>query len=305
MPMKAVLRKPIFSRMWEKHPKIWKLLIDVGVFLKYKTINATKLPSKITLPTGQGIFVNAAENRGKAILLKNGVTQESLTAFWVKTVADFKPTIVLDIGVNYGECIFSTIYAKETAIYGIEANEKLLPYIIQSKEQHPNRDQMNIIQAFASDRSKGEQIFYVDTHWSGTSSASHEPQHKMVEATTVQTISIDDLLEQSVGFNDRLLFKIDVEGFEAYVIKGMERIVERVENAIGFMEFDSYYIQKSGVNVDKFLEKLQKDFTISFYSHDQAVIQLPDLSLEKLQNYFGTEYVHTDFILEKGASILS
>ncbi|QPC46532.1 FkbM family methyltransferase [Mangrovibacillus cuniculi] len=305
MPMKAVLRKPIFSRMWERHPRIWKIIIDFGVFLKYKTINSTKLPSKVTLPTGQGIFVNAAENRGKAILLKDGVTQESLTAFWVKTVEEFKPTIVLDIGVNYGECIFSTVYDKSTSIYGIEANEKLLPYIIQSKEQHPNREQMNIIQAFASDRSKGEQIFYVDTHWSGTSSASHEPQHKMVEATTVQTISVDDLLEQSVQESDRLLFKIDVEGFEAYVIKGMERILRRMDNVIGFMEFDSYYIQKSGVNVDMFLEKLQRDFTISFYSHEQTIVQLDDMNVNNLQNYFGTEYVHTDFILEKRASTLS
>ena len=36
------VRKPVFMKMWEEHPKVWKLLIDVGIFIKYKTLNSQK-----------------------------------------------------------------------------------------------------------------------------------------------------------------------------------------------------------------------------------------------------------------------
>ena len=63
------VRKPLFMRMWEEHPKVWKLLIDVGIFIKYKTLNIKKLPNTVVLPSSQVIYVNAIENRGRALLI--------------------------------------------------------------------------------------------------------------------------------------------------------------------------------------------------------------------------------------------
>ena len=91
MVTKASVRKPLLMKMWEQYPKTWKFLIDLGILLKYKTLNISKLPNKIVLPSSMVLFVNSEENRGRALLISNGMTQKRLTNFWEKAVSDIKP----------------------------------------------------------------------------------------------------------------------------------------------------------------------------------------------------------------------
>ena len=264
MPMKAAIRKPFLLKMWEEHPKIWKFMIDVGLLTKYKTLNTAKIPNKIVLPSSNVLFVNANENRGRALLISNGVTQKRLTSFWCKAVEILEPDVTIDVGVNYGECIFSTSYPSEAKIYGVEANQELLKYIMQSKEAHVNSSQITICHAFVSDKDGEETQFYVDQHWSGTSSASYIPSHQMIEEVTVQSTTVDSLIKEDVT-NKSVLFKIDVEGYEALVLKGMTRLVETSSKMIGFIEFNSEYIEKLGMTVDAFLSFLKSHFHLYIY----------------------------------------
>ncbi|MEH7177500.1 hypothetical protein [Neobacillus vireti] len=137
--------KTFLLKMWENYPRTWKFLIDVGIFLKYKTLNTSKIPNEIVLLSSNSIFVNSEENRGRALLISNGMTQKRLTNFWSLAVKEYSPDVAIDVGVNYGECIFSTNYPPHTQIYGVEANSDLLKFIHQSKEVHPNKDQMKIL----------------------------------------------------------------------------------------------------------------------------------------------------------------
>ncbi|MEH7255577.1 hypothetical protein V7111_26055, partial [Neobacillus niacini] len=107
MIKRAFVGKTFFLKMWENHPRTWKFFIDLGVLLKYKTLNTSKIPNKIVLPSSNAIFINSEENRGRALLISNGMTQKRLTNFWTKAVNDYSPDLVIDVGVNYGECIFS------------------------------------------------------------------------------------------------------------------------------------------------------------------------------------------------------
>lgn len=54
--------------------------------------------------------------------------KKRLTNFWINAINEYSPDLLIDVGVNYGECIFSTNYPKHTQIYGIEANRDLLKY---------------------------------------------------------------------------------------------------------------------------------------------------------------------------------
>lgn len=283
-------------KMWEEHPKLWKLLINAGILLKYKTLNTNKIPNKIILPSSHIIYVNTEENRGRALLLSNGVTQKRLIHFWKECVSMCSPDVVIDIGVNYGECIFCTTYPSHTKIVGIEANSDLLPYITNSKEAHPNKAQMTIINAFASDKADEQILFYKDKHWSGTSTASYMPAHKMVEKTPVKTITIDSIFTRELH-HKTVLFKVDVEGYEAFVLKGMTNVFAKSALAIGFIEFNSEYIEKSGIAVDDFLDFLKEYFTIYLYQEDETLLKADYLNHEDLKMIFGTSYIHTDFIL--------
>ncbi|WP_217642403.1 FkbM family methyltransferase [Bacillus sp. OK048] len=264
--------------------------------LKYKTLNTSKIPNKIVLPSSNAIFINSEENRGRALLISNGMTQKRLTSFWTKAVNDYSPDLVIDVGVNYGECIFSTNYPNHTKIYGIEANRDLLTYIHQSREVHPNKAQMKILNVFASDKEE-EKTFYVDKHWSGTSSAAYRPAHEMIEQTKVSSVTIDSIIEENV-MNKNILFKIDVEGYEAFVLRGMAELILKSGSALGFIEFNSEYMVKSGVDLNDFLRLLQQNFSIYIY-YKNELVNGSQFSLSDLHKLFGSNYVHTDMILVK------
>lgn len=300
---KVFIRRQAFMKMWENHPKIWKLLIDMGIFIKYKTLKMNKLPKHVTLPSSTTIFVDSNENRGKALLLNEGITQRRLSYFWDKAVKSYSPRLVIDVGVNYGECIFSTVYPDYSTILGIEPNHYLLKYIQMSKEVHPNKDQIKIIPALASNEIEEDKDFYIDRHWSGTSSASYMPSHHMIEKAPVRAITIDSLFPEDCSYTT-LLFKVDVEGYEAYVLEGMKKLLANCQSVIGFMEFNSEYIRKSGVNPGEFLANLKKDFSIYAYLEDESLLNINHMKFSELKDLLGTTYIHTDFILTAGNEVM-
>jgi FkbM family methyltransferase len=293
---KAAVRKPFLMKMWEHYPKLWKGLIDFGILMKYRTLDISKLPDKIVLPSSTVLFVDAKENRGRALLISGGITQKRLLSFWQQAVETVKPDYIIDIGVNYGECIFSVIYPKHTKIYGIEANRNLLTYISQSRDAHPNHSQIRIVHAFASDSDGEDKLFFIDNHWSGTSSASYMPAHQMVDEVSIKTITVDSLFKKGME-KETVLFKVDVEGYEAFVLKGMKQLFESSRSVLGFIEFNSEYFEKSGVDPNHFFEYLNQYFTIYIYKENDDIVKVKSLKIEKLHEMFGSHYVHTDLIL--------
>ncbi|WP_010676997.1 FkbM family methyltransferase [Bacillus timonensis] len=297
---KGVLNKPVFVKLWESYPLFSKVVLDFGIFLKYKTLKLAKIPNKIILSSRNVIYINNAENRGRALLISDGITQSHLTEFWGEAVKSFKPSLVLDIGVNYGECIFSTTYEKDTTIIGIEANKYLIDYIERSRKQHVNSHQIKIIHAFAGDQEKKNQTFFIDTHWSGTSSGVQISEKNSIEKMEVPAITIDSLFNQETLNAHRLLFKIDVEGYEFMVLKGMKSLLINCREIMGIVEFDSRYLEKAGVDLDSYLAFLDRYFEIQFYDIDNRIKRLSSPSISVLQEEFGMEHVHTDLIVSSG-----
>jgi FkbM family methyltransferase len=304
MKTKGSILNPFLLGLWENYPKTWKFIIDLGILLKYKTLNIKKLPDKITLPCSSILYVNSEENRGRALLINNGITQKRLTNFWAKSVNQYKPDLVIDVGVNYGECIFSAIYPSHTTIYGIEANSHLLKYINRSKDEHPNNAQITIINAVASDTDGEEKIFYIDKHWSGTSSATYAPSHNMIEKVSIKSVNIDALVSNERTF-EKILFKVDVEGYESFVLKGMTNLLKSSETIVGFIEFNSEYIEKLEICVDEYLNFLKTHFFVYVFKEDDALVNATNLKIIDLQNLFGTKYIHTDLILAKDPSFIN
>ncbi|WP_099354816.1 FkbM family methyltransferase [Fredinandcohnia onubensis] len=300
---KGVLNKPVFVKLWENYPLFSKAVINVGIFLKYKTLKLANIPNKITLPSRNIIYINNAENRGRALLISDGITQSRVTEFWEKAVKSYKPSLVLDIGVNYGECIFSTQYGQDTTIVGIEANKYLMEYIERSRQQHVNRDQINIIHAFAGENENQDQAFFIDTHWSGTSSGVQISDKNTIEKTEVPAITVDSLFKQETLENHRLLFKIDVEGYEYSVLKGMINLLKNCREIKGIVEFDSRYLEKAGVNLNSYLDFLSDHFEIKFYNEDNKLKRLSAPSISALQKELGSEHIHTDLILRGRGSV--
>jgi len=59
---------------------------------------------------------------------------------------------------------------------------------------------------------------------------------------------------------------VDVEGYEAFVLRGMTELIQKSASALDFIEFNSEYMEKSGVNVNGFLQFLQQHFSVYIYN---------------------------------------
>jgi len=240
------------------------------------------------------LYVNPNDKRSRWIIRDNGVTQPRVTQIWRKIVSTWHPTFVLDVGVNYGEIIFSTQYDPKMHVIGIEANALLLPYIYKALEEHPNHKQINIIHALAGETSGEEHTFYVDRGWSGSSSAVPMLNHSMIEKTTVTSIAIDSLFSDLALSEQRILFKLDVEGYEEFVMKGMSAIRSECEHQIGYIEFNDKWLEKAGTDPMHFLKFLQENYHVFIHYSSSLLLHFKDLQLEKIKRYYRN---HTDLLL--------
>ncbi|MBO8163448.1 MAG: FkbM family methyltransferase [Brevibacillus sp.] len=243
------------------------------------------------------LYVDSAELRGKYLTTVTGITQPAVTTFWRRAVRQWKPTIALDVGMNYGEVIFSTLYEGHTRIVGIEANRLLSPCIRQSLADHPNQRQMTIVYALASDRQQQNATFYVDRNWSGTSTALPLYNHKHMEEQVIEAITVDSLFSIQPLVGERLLFKIDVEGYERHVLRGMSRLLASCSGVLGLIECNTTFLQAAGVNPVHFFDELLQDFTVYVLASTDRLLFFSPLSVDGLRRFYDKDAVECNLLL--------
>lgn len=208
------------------------------------------------------------------------MSQPKITFLWRLLTKRLDPTLILDVGANHGEVALSISYKKETRILMFEPNPVLTSFLEKSIAAHVNREQISFSKQLVSDAS-AEQEFFVDRKWSGTSSAVGPINDESnafkgescedFERLIVPSISIDDALKEIELANQRLLFKIDVEGFESKVILGMMKTLSSVKCFAGIMEFDKELLQRAGTNPSAYFAALLALGGVWIFEHGSAV----------------------------------
>ena len=186
-----------------------------------------------------------------------------------------KEYTVIDLGAGVG---FTTSYIdtftdETTDVIGVEANEKLIPSIRQTKKLNGNR--FNIIHSAYNPEKETITFNISDDFWS---SSQYRRENRIKEETTVSTVSIGELVTD-LGTDDPLQLVVDIEGGEHNLIMDeMDLLSDHF--AVIIIEFHSF-TEKS---VDFYIEKLNKngfEFIASrndvyaFYNTDRKDTQKP------------------------------
>lgn len=167
--------------------------------------------------------------------------------FWREMLQHLQPDLAVDVGLNYGECLFGASYPARTRMFGFEANPRLIPYLEQSRAEHPQGRQMTITNCLVSDVAAEAVPFLVNPKWSGQSSAVREinagaePLEFQLRARR-----LTDLLPAVIPESGSLLFKMDIEGFEHRALRGFEPTLRQVGQCVGLIEFTSRFIRWAG-----------------------------------------------------------
>lgn len=195
--------------------------------------------------------------------------------FWKQMCEQTDADMALDVGVNYGECLFTPAYRTGTAAIGFEANPQIEPYLEQSKAWHPQGDQIHLCPALVGDAHGGEAEFHIDTLWSGSSSAARLfDEVGRYQVVSRPKVSIDGTVREKGLTPKGIVFKIDVEGYESYVIAGMMQTLASAQWAVGLIEFNPVFASAAGVDVRSYYERLQSDFHVYGVSPSGRVVDL-------------------------------
>lgn len=181
--------------------------------------------------------------------------------------------IFFDIGANVG--LFSLIAAKRVrAVYSFEPTPKIYERL---KENIKLNDFKNIFpHNLALSNKQGVSSLHLDEDssldaWSKLS--SNNDINKSNISIDVETIKLDDFLrEQSVKSNEAIFIKIDVEGWEKYVLEGSENLLKE-GNPIFLIEFNDDNFKHNNYNGIYLIDYLEK-FGFKFYEFSNKGIAL-------------------------------
>lgn len=280
--------------------RIRQQYFDLRIFMRYGTLN----PRVVTLADGRHeLSIDPGDPRCRKKIAADGIRgkQRRNQVFWRTAVNALKPNVALDIGVNFGECLFHMDYPQCTLAYGIDGNPALLPYLEESRELHPQTHQIRLHNALVAEQPAKEATFYVSKKASGGSTASAgvaEMGDSDFQEARVPVTSVDTLLST---LPKKIVFKIDVEGFEGRVLRGMQKTLAGCQTALGFIEFDTQMLDRSGEDVSDLWDFLQANFDVHMFVEDRLV-SLLGTDWSGAAGYCAEADDHTDLLLIGGSN---
>jgi FkbM family methyltransferase len=190
--------------------------------------------------------------------------------------------MALDIGANIGfySRLLSRLVGKDGVVYAFEPDEDNCKFLAKTVINYPN---VKIVKAACGEKN-GSACLYrskkmnVDHHmYKGEESR---------ECVEVKMVSIDEYLsqtEKSAG-----LIKIDVQGYDCHVLRGMKKTIARSSNALIIGELWPYGLRQAGSSADEYLAELQR---IGLDIKMLAQMDSKDFSTNDKNKYFYTDFL--------------
>ncbi len=257
------------------------------------------VPNRIKLNYSSNIlFADPFEKRGMALLRNKGNGQPFIKKYWRTALHLFNPEVVLDVGANYGEVFLDAKYPESIKqIIAVEANPFLHNYLCKSKEQHPQKEKITILNGLAGENAIEKVSFYIDKASSGRSTALKNNFVQKSHKVTVSSYRMDELILKQNPALKALVFKVDVEGFEPFVLKGMTGLFNDQIDIIGCIEFNMTSLQKNDIDVQDYLNLLNARFNPLILKKDGTLAQVDRLSTEVLTQHLDNNHIEGDILL--------
>lgn len=167
--------------------------------------------------------------------------------------------VVVDVGANVGyfTLIMARLVGPKGVVYAFEPSDELRKILRRNVVSNGYKDRVNII-PFAVTDFIGTAKFFVNR---GHGQSSLQPRKGTIDIVEVQTTTLDTILACLAGVR---LVKIDVEGSEIDVIRGLRQTMKRLPNMDVVFEFLPSHTGFSWLE----LEKAMRGYVLSGLDHN-------------------------------------
>jgi len=204
--------------------------------------------------SGNVIHVDPHDVRGWEIVRVLGRGhQPALIDLWRRSVVEMGPALIVDVGANYGEMVLSGSYPPGCDVLAVEPNPAVAALLRTSLGTHPDRDRIELWECLLSDTDGGTAVLHIDPRWSGSASAS--PHSDRQVEVTVGVRTLDSILLDRPR-SDRVVLKIDAEGWEAQVLAGMTGVLGAATSLVAIIEFDPDHLRRAGTDPAALFDRL-------------------------------------------------
>ncbi len=196
-------------------------------------------PVFATSSRGRRLYVDGNDWRGVSLIAHGGDLGPTTRRMW-NLLLDAAPwTHVIDVGANYGEMLIDYDPAPGVRVVAVEPNPHVRRHLERSLREA--RRPVEIVAKAISDQD-GRIELVVDRTWSGVSAVALDPRETRghrVETIEVETVTLRTLLTDSRPDREkRVLVKVDVEGHEPAVLRGLGGAAHGYASFAALIEID-------------------------------------------------------------------
>jgi len=183
-----------------------------------------------------------------------GIREPECTRIWKTMVKPGMTIVELGANIGYYACMEAFLMKGKGKIYAIEPfppNYEMLKKNIELNTYSPLVETFHLA---ISNKSGKDKLFMSKEH-----NLVNMLQSESGDYVEIETATLDDFL---VGKKQPDLIRMDIEGFEYYVLDGMKNTLQSVESCAMFIEVHPFQMFEKGLDYKKPLRAL---FDAGFY----------------------------------------
>ena len=166
-------------------------------------------------------------------------------------------SVVLDIGANFGlyTAISGSLMRDHGRLYSFEANPHTFDLLKRTLYANRLAHQSNItaVNALVGETAGRGTLHYLPEYLGGATMTDIGQGGEAKRSIELDMITIDEFLPAGLAID---LVKIDVEGHEPFVIRGMQKTIRRSPNIRIFIEFVEAFLSYT-VSADQFAAEIE------------------------------------------------
>jgi FkbM family methyltransferase len=218
-------------------------------------------------------------------LSKNGIYESMETKLVMETVKD--GNVVVDVGahIGYYTLIFARCVGERGKVYAFEPEPTNFSILSKNVEVNGYKNVL-LFQKAVADFNGRTSLFLDDGANTGDHRLYPEGNRKSVE---VDVVKLDDIINEKVSF-----VKVDVQGVEWRVLKGMRKLIESGYVDRMLLEYSPYHIVASNYKEKELLKDIRDlGFKIYGFRMDgKGIVEMDDESIMKACNLQNLQYMN-------------